>query len=63
MILRYLPTVLLIIKNTVNPLLMAHDDVVITGIGFLPHNVINLFLAEHYSRMLCKKLENLKLGM
>ena len=63
MILRYLPTVLLIIKNTVNHLLMAHDDVVIAGIGFLPHNVINLFLAEHYSRMLCKKLENLKLGM
>ena len=42
---------------------MAHDDVVITGIGFLPHNIINLLLAEHYSRMLCKKLENLKLGM
>ena len=42
---------------------MAHDNVVIAGIGFLPHNVINLFLAEHYSRMLCKKLENLKLGM
>ena len=63
MILRYLPTVLLIIKNTVNHLLMAHDDVVIAGIGFLTYNIINLLLAEHYSQMLCKKLENLKLGM
>ena len=62
MILRYLPTVLLIIKNTVNHLLMAHDDV-IAGIGFFTYNIINLLLAEHYSRMLCKKLENLKLGM
>ena len=61
MILRYLPTVLLIIKNTVNHLLMAHDDVVIAGIGFFTYNIINLLLAEHYSRMLCKKLENLKL--
>lgn len=26
---------------------MAHDDVVIAGIGFLPDNIINLFLAEH----------------
>ena len=42
---------------------MAYDDVVIAGIGFLPDNIINLLLAEHYSRMLCKKLENLKLGM
>ena len=42
---------------------MAHDDVVIAGIGFLPHNVINLFLAEHYSRMLCKKLQDFKLGI
>ena len=63
MILRYLPTVLLIIKNTVNHLLMAHDDVVIAGIGFFTYNIINLLLAEHYSRVLCKKLENLKLGM
>jgi len=42
---------------------MAHDNVVIAGIGFLPHNVINLFLAEHYSRMLCKKLQDFKLGI
>ena len=42
---------------------MTHDDVVIAGIGFLPNNIINLFLAEHYSRMLCKKLQDFKLGI
>ena len=26
---------------------MAHDDVVIAGIGFLSDNIINLLLAEH----------------
>ena len=42
---------------------MAHDNVVIAGIGFLPDNIINLLLAEHYSRMLCKKLQDFKLGI
>lgn len=42
---------------------MAHDDVVIAGIGFFPNNIINLFLAENYSRMLCKKLQDFKLGL
>ena len=39
----------------------SHDDVVIIGIGFFQDNIINLLLAEHYSRMLCKKLQDFKL--
>ena len=42
---------------------MAHDDVIIAGIGFLPDNIINLLLAENYSLMLCKKLQDFKLGI
>ena len=42
---------------------MAHDDVVIAGIGFFPNNIINLLLAENYSRILCKKLQDFKLGI
>ncbi len=42
---------------------MAHNNIIIAGIGFLPDNIINLILAENYSRVLCKKLENLKLRM
>lgn len=54
MILRYLPTVLLIIKNTVNHLLMAHDDVVIAGIGFFTYNIINLLLMPLYLKYAVK---------
>ena len=42
---------------------MAHDNVVIAGIGFLPDNIINLLLAENYSLMLCKKLQDFKLSI
>ena len=42
---------------------MAYDDVVIAGIGFLPDNIINLLLDENYSLMLCKKLQDFKLGI
>ena len=42
---------------------MAHDNVVIARIRFFPNNIINLFLAEHYSRMLCKKLQDFKPGI
>ena len=42
---------------------MAHDNVVIAGIGFLPDNIINLLLDENYSLMLCKKLQDFKLGI
>ena len=32
---------------------MAHDDVVIAGIGFLPDNITNLLLAEHSAWIPC----------
>ena len=32
---------------------MAHDDVIITEIGFFPDKIINLLLTKHPSRTAC----------
>ena len=32
---------------------MAHDDVVITGIGFFPDKIIDLLLAKHPTLTTC----------